>query len=1084
MSIFKQYFELTEKHRREYGDNTIILMQIGGFYEMYGLHDKNNTYLDNYSKFYNICLHSGLKMTDKEIGDKNFDHTLAMAGFRIYSLEKYLKLFIEAGYACVVYDQDEQKSGTTRSIQAIYTPGTYFDNEDATISNTILSCWIHKFKNTLIVGASCINIMTGKSFIYEYERLYEISPETFDELERFISTFSPNEIIIVHNIKNISGASLVDLCNISSTVRTRVIDLNDGGDDVQTKRASNCSKQIYQDEIFTRFFGTSLTQQTTDLFDHYAIATQSYCFLLDYVHRNNPYLISSIETPVFENQSRRIVLGNHSLKQLNIIRQSSSSSSSSSSSESSRSTRYASAYVEPYSSKTREPKKRFHSICDLLNYCKTSMGTRLFHYTMTHPHSDSVLLNKIYDTTHFCKKEMADDFKEVVHSLAHMFDVEKIIRKIYINRVNYDDIGRLYATLREADKIIVLFGKETGNKKRIAKYLKMICGLSLESVERLVKEQIVFFNEHFASTLLSLNDAVASAAAGGDNLNIFKMDVYSDHDDVVIQYYTSLYRLRIIHGYLNETLKTAEKNKSKSGKSKAYKREPVKLNETERGNISFELTSSRATVLSDYISREAKKRKDQDHICISSGVNSELHRAVLAEKCIPEYLLKHDAFKKQCFVPIHIEPTFTFERAASAGQKSLCCPAITKVLKNTQLYKDELENSVKTHFSRFIVDFKGLVGQYDSLVKFCSHIDMLNCYVTVANTTNYCRPVISAQDGDGFCEFDGLRHPLIEQLLDNEIYVANSITLKDSDDSSFNHAQGFLLYGTNTVGKSSFIKSIGVATVMAQCGFYVAAESMTFKPFRSIYTRILGNDDLFRGLSTFNVEMIELKNILNYADEHSLVLGDEVCSGTEMGSASSIFMGALEHLYNKKTKYIFATHFHNISECDEMKSLEQMKNIHLGVRYDKEHDKLLYDRKLKEGAGENMYGLEVCKYLHLPDDFIQRAHELRNKYFSSHTSLLDLKPSKYNAKKLVGNCEKCGKRGTEVHHLQYQRNSDEKGFIKNKSLHHYFHKNKKANLMVLCDACHDKLHRDSHHGHYRVSDTVASVSVNEDGSIS
>ena len=115
---------------------------------------------------------------------------------------------------------------------------------------------------------------------------------------------------------------------------------------------------------------------------------------------------------------------------------------------------------------------------------------------------------------------------------------------------------------------------------------------------------------------------------------------------------------------------------------------------------------------------------------------------------------------------------------------------------------------------------------------------------------------------------------------------------------------GILLYGTNAVGKTSFIKAIGISIIMAQAGLYVPALEFTYYPYKTLFTRILGNDNIFKGLSTFAVEMTELRTILQMADENSLILGDELCSGTESDSALSIFVAGLEILHKKKL-YIF-----------------------------------------------------------------------------------------------------------------------------------------------------------------------------------
>ena len=272
---------------------------------------------------------------------------------------------------------------------------------------------------------------------------------------------------------------------------------------------------------------------------------------------------------------------------------------------------------------------------------------------------------------------------------------------------------------------------------------------------------------------------------------------------------------------------------------------------------------------------------------------------------------------------------------------------------------------------------------------------------------------------------------------------------------------GILLYGTNAVGKTSFIKSIGIAIIMAQAGLYVPCDSLVYKPYRNIFTRILGNDNLFKGLSTFAVEMTELRTILTMANNNSLILGDELCSGTESDSALSIFTAGLEILHEKESTFLFATHFHEINKYDEINALTKMKMMHMAVHYNKETNALVYDRKLREGPGESMYGLEVCKSLNLPDAFLKRAHDIRMKYNPEKQNILSLSPTHFNAKKLVGNCELCkNHKASEVHHLQHQKNANIKNeYIVNESNSLNFHKNHVANLLNICEACHKKIHK-------------------------
>jgi DNA mismatch repair protein MutS len=108
-----------------------------------------------------------------------------------------------------------------------------------------------------------------------------------------------------------------------------------------------------------------------------------------------------------------------------------------------------------------------------------------------------------------------------------------------------------------------------------------------------------------------------------------------------------------------------------------------------------------------------------------------------------------------------------------------------------------------------------------------------------------------------------------------------------------------LLYGINASGKSSLMKAIGIAVVLAQAGLFVPATYMVLKPFKTLATRILNHDNIAQGMSSFTVEMSELREVLRIADDKTLVLGDEVCSGTESISGTSIVAASLEHLLAK-----------------------------------------------------------------------------------------------------------------------------------------------------------------------------------------
>lgn len=344
-----------------------------------------------------------------------------------------------------------------------------------------------------------------------------------------------------------------------------------------------------------------------------------------------------------------------------------------------------------------------------------------------------------------------------------------------------------------------------------------------------------------------------------------------------------------------------------------------------------------------------------------------------------------------------------------------------------------------THLKRVYKGFHAYLNTpCDHLIRCIQKMDILNTNCENVRKYKYCKPEL--KDGSiSYIKAKKMRHALIEHLDLRETYVPNDVELGQD-------TKGVLLFGTNAVGKTSYIKSIGICLIMAQAGMYVPCESFEFCPYEYLFTRIIGNDNLFKGLSTFAVEMSELRVILQKCNSTSLILGDELCSGTEIDSALSIFASGLVDIYEKESSFIFATHFHTIQTFEELKQMSQLKMKHLTVQYNYESKKLIYGRTLCDGPGESTYGLEVCKSLSLPDSFLTRAYAIRNRQLNQGSILL-YKESSYNKEKIRSTCEFCKRaKGTEIHHLEYQKNSELP------MVHHV------ANLTSICQSCHKHIH--------------------------
>ena len=215
MTIHNDYFLKTIEYKKKYGNNTVILLQVGAFYEIYGIQDVvtgeiGKSDLLEISQLCNLKIAKKLEQPDNK--------SVVMIGFRDYSIDKYVPILTSNGWTVPVIKQDMPSSNTTRSLYKIYTPGTTFKIEDKKISNHITCVWLEN-KNanllnpckTLFCGLATIDIYTGQCFTHEfYLENYRHEPSSYDDLERFYSTYKPNEIIFIH--KNINYEHIDDIC--------------------------------------------------------------------------------------------------------------------------------------------------------------------------------------------------------------------------------------------------------------------------------------------------------------------------------------------------------------------------------------------------------------------------------------------------------------------------------------------------------------------------------------------------------------------------------------------------------------------------------------------------------------------------------------------------------------------------------------------------------------------------------------------------------------------------------------------------------------------------------------------------------
>ena len=325
----------------------------------------------------------------------------------------------------------------------------------------------------------------------------------------------------------------------------------------------------------------------------------------------------------------------------------------------------------------------------------------------------------------------------------------------------------------------------------------------------------------------------------------------------------------------------------------------------------------------------------------------------------------------------------------------------------------------------------------------------------VAKESGYVKPVIiqdssEANEASASVTIEGLRHPLLEAQDRKIPYVQHSVSLGQGQ------GQGWLLYGLNASGKSTLMRAVGLSVLLAQGGSFVPATKMTLAPFQSLHTRIINTDNLWMGLSSFAVEMSEMRDIFRDAGPRSLVLGDELCSGTETTSATALVAAGIKGLIGRGARFLFATHLHGLTEIKEVMERPELKVWHLHVEYDRAKDKLVYHRALKSGSGSSLYGLEVAKAMRIPADILEDAIRFR-KSLAGESELSESVGSAWNRSVIRRVCQKCGKSevgSLETHHIRERQTADQVGRLQDGSDVHAL-----ANLAVLCDSCHDAIHR-------------------------
>lgn len=956
--LYDDYENYLQKYKKEYGDNTLVLMQCGSFYELYDDGSKQ-TDLKQIGELLNIQV-SRRNKSILEVSRSN----LEMAGFPAYTLNKFLSTLVNNNYTCVIVSQTTPPPNPKREITDIVSPGTYIEDDIPNESNYLMSLYVEEFseyktnKICIIASASLIDLGTGKTFVFECVSKSNDTNYPLDELYRLIVSYNPREIIVNGKVKRQKENDCLSFDKIVS-----YLDLDGKCVHNEFERQSpEIFKVSYQEEILKRVYPSTgiLTRIDYLGLDRMPCGLVSYIRLLQFVNNHNENILKNIHIPQILEVSNSLVLSYNSIKQLDII-------------------------PNHYQSKNT---KSF-SLIDILNNCKTAVGRRYFRERLLCPSNDIRQLNNSYENISMLVEEHKTSslLEKIKKELLDIYDIERLFRKIDLGTVQPYEIGYILISLKKIENIIKLLNTTITNSTQIN-----FVDVSLTDIPQYI-DNITKAIENKLNTeeLLKYNN---------DNISpkIFNRGMFNNLDELFDEIDTSKKYVYDVCEKLNDM---------------SCQEGIFKVENNDRDGYYIIVTSK----------RYQEFFKQHKHKKFSTDLGTEIMITELDTKSVSHSSTNFKVFHK----------------------------SFKSISEKIDLLSQRMKKLSMEKYKEVLINLSESTSKYSTeLTKCLGYLDFYWCCAFNAHTFKYCRPVITVGvTGKSYLRANELRHPIIETLDKNVKYISNSLILGEDG------CDGILLYGLNSSGKSSLMKSVGIAILMAQAGMYVACDSFEYYPYDYIFTRIFSSDDIFKGQSTFTKEMMELRGIIKRANCNSLILGDELCSGTESISALSIVSAGIHTLAQRQSSFIFATHLHDLIKIPLVKHLDNVKTFHLSVEYDNVTKVLIYDRKLKVGNGSSLYGLEVCKSLDLDNDFLAVANSVRQgilnieKHIVSESSNIN----KYNRDVYKDKCQICGDKAVEIHHINEQRLADGDGYIDGK-----FHKNEKYNLVCLCEMCHNSVH--------------------------
>lgn len=992
--LYDDYARVTQEYKSKYGDDTVVLMEVGGFLEFYDC-DRNLG-----ADVPRICALLNVQATRKSKSVPEVSRTNpAMGGIPRIAMSKYVPLLVDAGFSVVLYMQqakqaDDASKNLPRAVTEVISASTVdvtasldlphpihsHPNPHPTAPKTMLAACIETGVDFAIVGWAIVDLSTGRTSAGEVAATSADPLRPLDALRRAASDACPVESIVEIDCVGTRAWSIDYVCAYVGLAR-RTVFLAD-----PKKRPGRAA----QNALFARAFpamGMHAPAEYCDLerkpraFDALSMAIR---FLADH----NEAIVATIQRPRAapieddadgadgaEDANATMDMSADAVRQLDVWC--------------------------PEASSQRQRVTQAASLLGLLNGCKTPSGRRAFRDRLIAPSRSASTIAGRLDAIEAMLAADDEAFRAIRSDLERVGDLERAFRRVSLGRLSATDLLALAEQLDAAARAL------RGGASAFRTGATGAAG---------------------ATGATGAEEAPESACVRARNLIVSRLEAGASARDSCF----------------------------------------VRGADASIDEAQDELDKARWTFYQVAAALNASINAKTDHVVVVVVGGSEasgMHLAITATRW--KAAVASGAVERTV-----IEPWFRGSEATLGGEGSSASSAQRIVHRAVDAEASaRVGRAQATLNARVAEGLRVLMSDLStchtdgvwSSVRAIEDLDVALTGAANARAHRLVRPVFSKEDGSGclgslgslgsrvFFRAKALRHPIVEALLERRSpgthpipYVPNDVSL------GCDGCDGMLLYGVNSVGKSSIMKAVGIAVILAQAGMFVPAASLEIgpRPFTGIFTRIGLRDDIARGQSTFQVEMRELRAILRRAGPASLVIGDELCAGTESPSALAIVGAGVRSLAKRGTPFVFATHLHELVSLPHVSDLPNVRAMHLSVRFEGIRDGLVFDRRLTPGTGPPTYGLEVCRSLDMDPEFMRDAEAIREHVLSSAAAAP--KVSRYNRRMLVHRCAVCEGAAEETHHIEPQATPEAERTGR---------MNRRANLVALCGECHDRVHR-------------------------